>query len=159
MNNRTGSTTAAAETHTVIIEREYDAPRDLVFSAWVDPQHVARWWGLHSYTNDVRALDVRPGGAMHIDMRAPNGAVFPMVGVYDEVLEPERLVFTATLFDDKGEMFMEDVTTVTFSEHNGRTKVVVEARLVQAARDNAAVGLERGWGQSLERLAKDLTTA
>src|SRR3984885_10858283 len=71
------------------------APRGVVLRAANDQQHVAQWWGPTRFTNPRCELDVRPGGAIRIDMRGPDGTVYPMSGVYQEIVKPERLVFTS----------------------------------------------------------------
>src|ERR1700730_7092158 len=77
------------------ITRVFDAPREMVFKAWTDPKLLAQWWGPKGFTNPVCELDVRPGGAIRVHMRGPDGTVYPMTGVYQEVVEPERIVFTS----------------------------------------------------------------
>src|SRR5438034_1059467 len=54
----------------LVITRTFDAPREIVFKMWTDPNHMAQWWGPHGFTNPVCVLDVRPGGAILIDIRA-----------------------------------------------------------------------------------------
>ena len=93
-NARISATQESSEWDLVII-RVFDAPRELVFKAWTDTKHMAQWWGPNGFTNPVCELDVRAGGAMRIDLRAPNGVVYPMKGVFREVVEPQRLVFTS----------------------------------------------------------------
>src|SRR5208283_3243052 len=77
------------------LTRVFDAPRDLVWSAWTDPSHMARWWGPNGFTNPRCEMAVRVGGVIRIDMRGPNGIVYPMTGTFREVVAPERLVFVA----------------------------------------------------------------
>src|ERR1700677_1020784 len=74
--------------------RTYDAPRALVFAALTDPSHLAQWWGPHGFTNPVCEIDPRPGGALHIDMQAPDGHVYRTRGEVREIIPPKRLVFT-----------------------------------------------------------------
>jgi uncharacterized protein YndB with AHSA1/START domain len=100
----------------IVITREFDAPRELVFKAWTDPKHIAQWWRPKGFTNPVCELDVRVGGAWHIVMRAPNGTAYPCGGVYREVVEPERLVFTNIATDKEGKLILDGLTTVTFAE-------------------------------------------
>ncbi len=148
-----------AQKQALVITRVFDAPRDLVFKAWTDPQYVAQWWGPKGFTNPVCELDVRPGGAIRIDMRAPDGVTYPMKGVFHEIVAPERLVFTSSaLEDDEGNPQLEVLTTVTFAEHNGKTKLTLEAVVVKATPAAAAAldGMELGWRQSLDRLAEHL---
>ena len=90
------------EGHELVLTRVFDAPRELVFKAWTDAKRVAQWWGPHQFTNPVCELDARPGGAIRIHMRGPDGTVYPMTGVYQEVVEPERIVFTSAALDAAG---------------------------------------------------------
>ena len=62
--------------------RVYAAPREKVFKAWVDCELAAKWWGPRGFTNPVCELDPRPGGAIRIDMRGPDGTVYPMGGTF-----------------------------------------------------------------------------
>jgi uncharacterized protein YndB with AHSA1/START domain len=139
----------------IVIARVFDAPRDLVFKAWIDAKQMAQWWGPQGFTNPVCELDVRPGGAIRIDMRGPDGIVYPMTGTFREIVEPERLVFTAMAEDKDGNPLLEAHTTVTFEELGGKTKLTVHARAVGIAPIAAQMleGMEAGWTQSLERLA------
>ncbi len=143
----------------LVITRVFDAPRELVFKAWTDPKHVAQWWGPKGFTNPVCELDVRPGGAIRIDMRGPDGVLYPMKGVFHEIVEPARLVVTTSaLEDEEGNPQLEVLTTVTFAEHNGKTKLTLQAVVVTAApaAAGALAGMEQGWRQSLDRLAEYL---
>jgi uncharacterized protein YndB with AHSA1/START domain len=149
----TGNVMANKEQELVLI-RVFDAPRELVFRAWTDPKRVAQWWGPHGFTNPVCELDPRPGGAIRIHMRAPDGNVYPMTGVYQEVVEPERIVFTSAALDDKGNPMFEVLTTVTWAEQGGKTKQILRARVIKMSPQAAPyiAGMEQGWTQSLERL-------
>lgn len=143
---------AAGELH---LTRVFDAPGALVFDAWTDPKRLAQWWGPKGFTNPVCETDPRPGGAIRIHMRAPDGAVYPMTGTYREVRRPERLVFTSAALDEQGKALFEVLTTVQFAEARGRTVVTLEARVLERT-DKAAPylkGMQAGWTQSLERLA------
>jgi uncharacterized protein YndB with AHSA1/START domain len=145
---------AAPDDGEIVITRAFDAPRSLVFAAWTDPKHVAEWWGPHGFTNPVCELDVRPGGAMRIHMRGPDGTVYPMTGVYQEIDEPERLVFASAALDQAGNPLFDVLTTVTFVEQAARTRLRIEPRVVQSTAEGAPYlqGMEAGWTQSLERL-------
>ena len=136
------------------ITRAFDAPRSLVFKMWTDPKHMAQWWGPHDFTNPVCELDVRPGGAILIHMRAPNGEVHPMTGVFREIVEPERLVFAIAVDDADGNRLLEGLTTVTFAEQGGKTTLTLQTRAVGFVAIAARMieGMEAGWTQSLERL-------
>jgi len=143
----------------VTITRLFDAPRALVFKAWTDPKQLAQWWGPHGFTTPVCEVDVRAGGAIRIDMRGPDGVVYPMKGVFHEIVEPDRLVFTSGTFEDaEGNPQLEVFTTVTFAELSGKTKLTLQAVVVKSAPEVAVAldGMEEGWSQSLDRLAEHL---
>jgi uncharacterized protein YndB with AHSA1/START domain len=144
----------------LVMTRILDAPREVVFKAWTDPERVKLWWGPKGFTNPVCELDVRPGGAMRIHMRAPNGIVYPMTGVFNEIVEPERLVFTSGALDEKGTPLFEILTTVTFAEHGGKTKLTLHAKVMMATPAGAPhlAGMEMGWSQTLDRLAEYVVT-
>jgi uncharacterized protein YndB with AHSA1/START domain len=147
----------------LFLTRVFGAPRNLVFRAWTDAQHMARWWGPRGFTNPVCELEVRPGGLLRIDMRGPDGTVYPMKGVFHEIVESERLTFTSTALEDEdGKPLFEILNTVSFEDYNGLTKLTLRALLVtkgfkltpQAAA--ALSGMEQGWSESLYRLADEL---
>jgi uncharacterized protein YndB with AHSA1/START domain len=138
----------------IILTRVFEAPRALVFKAWTDPGHMQRWWGPKGFTNPVCELHARVGGAWHIVMRGPDGAEYPCGGVFREVLEPERLVFTNIATDKNGNPMLDGLTTVTFAEHAGKTQLTLQTRAT-AVVDYAIAyltGMEAGWTQSIERL-------
>jgi uncharacterized protein YndB with AHSA1/START domain len=142
----------------IIITRVFDAPRALVFKAWTDPKHLAQWWGPRGFTNPRCEMDVRPGGLIRIDMRVPNGTIYPMTGVYLEVVEPERLTYTSGALDEKGKQLFEFLHVVTFAERNGKTTLTIKSQVVKttAAAAKYIGGFEAGMTQSLEKLAGQL---
>jgi uncharacterized protein YndB with AHSA1/START domain len=150
--------TDASKYPVVTLTRVFDAPRALVFKAWTDPKMLARWWGPHHFTNPVCEVDLRPGGKIRIDMRGPEGTVYPMTGVFHEVDKPQRLVFSTTPLDEDGEPMFEVLNTISFEEHEGKTKLTVQARVVKTTAVAAQYldGMEAGWTQSLERLEEIL---
>jgi uncharacterized protein YndB with AHSA1/START domain len=151
----------AGEEQELVLIRVFDAPRELVFKVWTDPKHVVQWWGPHGFTNPVCELDAKPGGAIRIHMRGPNGIVYPMTGVYQEVVEPERLVFISAALDEKGNSMFELLNTVTFAEEGGKTKQILRVRVIKRTAQAAPYlsGMEQGWTQTLERLTAYLEKA
>jgi uncharacterized protein YndB with AHSA1/START domain len=139
--------------------RVYDAPRALVFKAFTDPVHLARWWGPHGFSTPVCEFDARPGGALHIHMRAPDGSVHVARGEIREIVAPERLSFTIGVVEDDGSIRFENLTTVTLVERAGKTELTLQVRVLQATAAAAANlgGMRVGWGQSLDRLGALLT--
>ena len=143
----------------LVITRVFNAPRELVFKAWTDPKQLAQWWGPHGFTTPVCTLDVRTRGAIRIHMCGPDGTVYPMTGVYQEVVVPERLVFTLTPLDEEGNALFEVLNTVTFAGHGGKTTFTLVARVVKATVKASPylAGMEEGWAQQLDRFADYLT--
>lgn len=107
-----------------VITRIFDAPRELVFRTWTNPGHVAEWWGPKGSTYPVCELDLRPGGAIRIDIHLPGGAIFHMRGAFREVIEPERLAAVVVFSDEQGKVQLELSNTVTFEEPAARRKSV-----------------------------------
>jgi uncharacterized protein YndB with AHSA1/START domain len=145
----------------VTITRVFDAPRALVFKAWTDPRHLAQWWGPEGFTNPVCEFDAHVGGALRIHMRGPDGAVYPMKGVIREIVAPERLIFSSVAVDAAGKHLLEGLTTVTFAEQNGRTKMTMHTHAAAVAEIGVGYlqGMEAGWTQSIDRLEGLLTRA
>jgi uncharacterized protein YndB with AHSA1/START domain len=139
-----------------VITREFAAPRELVFKAWIDPKHLAQWWGPKGFTNPVCEWDARVGGKIHDVMRAPNGQDFPMGGEFREIVPPERLVISCGALDEKGKLLFEFLHTATFAESGGKTKLTLHSRVTMTtAEANRYIGgFETGMALSLERLAE-----
>ena len=156
MDASTPNSGAASARKPVIFIRYFAAPRPLVFKAWTDPKLLAQWWGPHGYTNPVCEVDPRKGGAMLIHMRGPEGHVHPMTATFQEFAEPERLSFACVVPGPDGQPLFEVLNTATFTEEDGRTKLVLEARVTmeRPGADQYLSGMEAGWGQSLERFTE-----
>ena len=155
-------TTADAATSTadreIVLSREYDAPRELVWRAYTDPAHLPNWWGPNGFTNTVHEMDVRVGGRWRFIMHGPDGTDYPNRIVYQEVTRPERLVFLhgEDVDDDPGAFHV----TVTFDDLGGRTRVT-QRMLFATAAQKAGVeqfgAVELG-KQTLDKLAAYLKT-
>jgi uncharacterized protein YndB with AHSA1/START domain len=152
----TSERTTSAERE-LLLTRTLDAPRALVFRAWTDPEHLARWWGPRGFTTPSCTMDVRPGGAWRICMRAPDGVDHWVQGVYREVVEPERLVTSWAWEEADGSPGRETLLTVTLEERDGRTVLTLHQALFgdAAERENH----QDGWSQALDRLAADVVEA
>jgi len=149
----------------ITMSRHFDAPRDLVYRAWVEPEQLAKWWGPHGFTNPVCETDPRPGGVWRIDMQAPDGTIYPNTGRYLEVVPLERIVYTDVVEDDATAWGdtppPSTVQTVTFEDADGGTRVTVVVRLDSPAARDAMIemGAITGWNESMERLDALLTAA
>jgi uncharacterized protein YndB with AHSA1/START domain len=155
--------TTPADDPVIIIERLFDAPRALVFKVFTDPYHLAQFWGPHGSTNPVCEMDVRPGGLWRQVMRFPDGTEYAYDSAYIEIVEPERIVYrdvplgTAVL---DGLPPPQMITTISFEDAGGRTKLTAHVRATSiAARDKAVqMGFATTVSQGNERLAAYLAT-
>jgi uncharacterized protein YndB with AHSA1/START domain len=149
--------TAESAERVLVITRIFDAPRALVFQAWTEPEHRMRWWGPNGFTTTFCEMDLRPGGGWRLSMRSPQGREDRQRGIFREIVPPERLVFTYAFEDAAGNPGHETLVTVTFTEHEGKTKLTVNQAVFEtvAVRDDHV----RGWGEALDNLAKHLATA
>src|SRR3954464_8496839 len=103
MQNQANTAVVVAERE-VLITREFDAPRELIFKAWTDPEQLKHWFAPHGCTVEFRHLDVRPGGTFHSCIRNPSFHDCWCNGVYQEVVAPGRLVFTMAVADEQGNL-------------------------------------------------------
>ena len=142
--------TVDEESRSISGTRVFDAPRELVFDVWTDPNHIANWWGPRGFTTTTHVMDVRPGGEWRFIMHGPDGTDYDNEIVYLEVVRPERLVYThgpAPIFD----------VTVTFTEEGGKTRVTMRSIFASAAvRDQVAeeFGAIEGMNETLDRLVE-----
>jgi uncharacterized protein YndB with AHSA1/START domain len=152
--------TAAAK-RTLSFTRTFNAPRSLVFKAWTDPKQMAKWFGPRGFTTTITEHDARVGGAMRIEMRGPDGTVYPAKGVFREVVAPERLVLTTFALDASGKEVLENLNTVTFTERDGKTTLELRVEVVRATAeaDPYIAGMEQGWAETLERLGEVVTSS
>lgn len=138
------------------IRRTFDAPRECVWAAWIDPEHVAEWWGPEGFTVPHCEIDARPGGTYHVDMKAPDGTIYPDLGEILEIEEPERLVLLNRAFkNEDGTYQLESRNTIIFEDDGDQTHLTLEAEVVTASLEVAVhlEGMELGWTGSFEKLA------
>lgn len=142
------------------LTRIFDAPRDLVFKVWTDPRFVALWWGLEGTSVPRCEMDVRPGGTWRIDMRTPGGTIYPNSGVFLEVIENERLVYTDVADPEspawKGAPPGDRLNIVTFENAGSGTRVTLRVQFKTSEDYDFFVGtgFRDGLAESLDRLAR-----
>lgn len=95
------------------ISRLLNAPRELVWEVWTNPEHIKHWWGPNGFTNTIETMDVTPGGIWKFVMHGPDGSNFQNKSIYKEVSKPERIVF-----DHIAPNF---TTTIEFKEEGKQT--------------------------------------
>jgi uncharacterized protein YndB with AHSA1/START domain len=142
------------------LTRYFDAPRDLVFNAWTDPKLLEQWWGPNLFTNPECEVDAQPGGKLFIMMCSPDGTEYPCRGVFQEVVTPEKLVFTTNAFEDEhGNAPLENLNTVTFTEEYRKTTVKLRVDVLKSTPEmaEALAGMSAGWSQSFDKLTEKVT--
>jgi uncharacterized protein YndB with AHSA1/START domain len=143
---------------TVVVTRVFEAPRGRVFECWTRAEHLQHWFGPKGFTIHSCETDARPGGIFRLCLRAPDGRDYWVRGEFREVAAPAHLVITCVADNDKGVQQLQEVIDVTFSESQGRTTVTVNA-IARGPSDEAAAmlkGMDKGWAQTVDRLATHL---
>jgi uncharacterized protein YndB with AHSA1/START domain len=164
MGNHDRSVIAEPE---LVIERIFDAPRELVFKAWSEPRYVSRWWGPKNFTAPFCTIDFRVGGSFHFCMRSPQGSDYWNKGTYLEIVPLEKIV-TVMYFSDRDGKRLEPTAyglgadfpsemrdVITFQPHGAAsTKLVLHrGHSLEIAK---RFGELEGWNQSLDRFAAAL---
>src|SRR5262245_60316728 len=110
----------------IVLSRVVDAPRELVWTVWTEPEHVAKWWGPNGFTTTIEEMDVRPGGVWKHTMHGPDGTDYPNKSTFIEVVKPERIVFKHG-GGKEGSQGVSFRATWTFEDQGGKTKVTMRA--------------------------------
>jgi uncharacterized protein YndB with AHSA1/START domain len=142
--------TGTATLREITITRVFDAPRELVWDAWTEPEQIARWWGKRGWSTPPEsvALDVRPGGTFRLSsVNDEDGREMPLDAVYREVVEPERLVF-----ERRGDGAVASVTLADLGD--GRTEMTFHTTML--ASDELRARAEAGLRSAFDRLAGQL---
>ena len=150
----------------ITITRDFDAPRELVWDLWTDPNQYVCWWGPKDFISPYAKFDLRVGGKYLSCMRGPDGKEYWDTGTYEEISEPSRIVYTDTFADQNGNVVpasyygmgpdkpMETAVEVTLEDIGGKTRMIVEqcglpeGDMLDQAR--------MGWSQSFDKLANCL---
>jgi uncharacterized protein YndB with AHSA1/START domain len=155
--SKSGLTVTLPSDLEIVMTREFQAPRRLVYEAFTRPDHLKRWWGPRYLELSVCEVDLREGGSWRFVQRAPDGQEFGFRGVYQEIAPPERLVYTF-IFEPMPEH--DAVVTIVFEERNGRTTLRQTTRhKTKFGRDgHLNAGMEEGVIDSYARLDELLAT-
>lgn len=140
--------------HTVAITRVFDAPRDRVFAAWTQAEHLTHWFAPKDFTIHSCEAAPRPGGTFRLCMHSPKGQDYWVRGTYREVVAPERLVIACTAYDDKGVACLEEIIHVTLQAQRGKTRLTLNSTASGDTAEAAAMlkGMDKGWKQTVDRL-------
>jgi uncharacterized protein YndB with AHSA1/START domain len=144
-------TIATPSEREIVMTREFDAPRELVFEAHSSCEHMSRWWGPRKYEFASCEIDFRPGGKWRIVHRGPDGEEYAFHGEYREILRPERIVWT---FEFEGFPGSVSVETMTLEEHDGKSTFTATSvyDTVEQRDQMLQSGMEEGATESMERL-------
>ncbi|MBK6458975.1 MAG: SRPBCC family protein [Gemmatimonadetes bacterium] len=139
------------------ISRVLRVPRALVWKAWSDPAHLKEWWCPKPWTTEVRAFDLRPGGAFHTFMRGPDGGTSDNPGAFLEVVPQSRLVWTSALLEHwrpAADPWMPMTAYINLSDEGEHTRYVATVlHKDKATRDqHEAMGFFDGWGTCITQL-------
>jgi uncharacterized protein YndB with AHSA1/START domain len=139
----------------LLITQMFDAPRDIVFRAWTEPGRLEKWLGPRGFTAGSVQQDLRPGGAWCARLTEDGtGREQWMRGVYREIEEPERLVFTFAWDQDDGSRGHETLVTITFGERGGKTVMTFHQAAFESVERRD--GHQGGWTSSFDRLGEFL---
>lgn len=156
------------------ISRVFDAPRELVFKAFTDPERLKHWWGPKGFKVMTQSMDLRPGGIYHYELRAPDGNTIWGRFIYREIAAPERIVYVNSFSDEKGGVTrhpmapdwpIEMLTTFLFEDAGeNRTKVTVTSAAINASESERDTfykkhpSMTQGWTGTLDKLDVYLAT-
>jgi uncharacterized protein YndB with AHSA1/START domain len=145
-----------SDPRSIVGTRVFDAPRELVFSVWTDPKHLAQWWGPNGFSTTTLAFDFRPGGVWRFVMHGPDGRDYQNRVTFDEIVPPARIVYRHGGGDDVEPVQFSQ--TVTFEDlGNGKTRLTWHGTFPSAeerARVIKEYGADKGLAQTMARLAE-----
>jgi len=142
--------------HRLRIIRTFDAPCELLWQAWTQPQHLMHWLCPKDFTVQFADADVQPGGAWRSGMQAPDGEQYIAGGTYHEIDAPNRLVFTHAWEKNQFESGVETLVTITLHAQGEQTEMIFEQ--TGFATVESRDGHDGGWSESFENLAVHLAT-
>ena len=145
----------ARDPRSLVTTRVFASPRELVWTAWTAPEHLARWWGPIGFSTTTQAFEFRPGGAWRFVMHGPDGRDYHNRITFEEIVQPERIRYRHDGGDDVEPV--QFCTTVTFEDLGGAgTRLTLRAEFPTAAERDRIVrdyGADRGAVETLARLA------
>ena len=154
-----------AESRDLTLERLFDAPRDLVWRAWTDPEQLRKWWAPKPYETAECEMDLRPRGKFYTRMIGPDGFDVSGTGCFLEVVDGERLVWTSALGegwrpnalateDCGGLAFTAIVTFEDAGEGRTRYRAVAMHKDAKDSEAHAGMGFHEGWGTCADQLGE-----
>lgn len=172
LKNHVENATRDAGAPPFVISREFSAPRDVVWKAWTEREHLMQWFGPKGFTMTTAKLDFRVGGIFHYCMSTPDGKEMWGKFVYREIVRPEKIVWVNSFSDKDGGVTrhpfsnmvwpLQMLTEAKFTELNGRTNVTITSKAIEATDEERQTfdgmhgSMTQGWTGTFERLAAQL---
>jgi len=147
--NEVISATASRE---LTIARVINAPRELVFKVWTDPDHIGAWWGPNGFNTTTSSMELKAGGIWLFTMHGPDGTAYPNRVIFKKVVRPELLEYVHDSGEDGDPDRFEVI--VTFEDQGKKTKLTLYSTFASAEALETArkFGAEEGGRQTLQRL-------
>jgi uncharacterized protein YndB with AHSA1/START domain len=155
----------------LVIMRQLNAPRKVVYKAWTDPESLAKWWGPRGMGIEVNKFELRPGGTFLYSMKMPDGNTMWGKFVYSEIAAPERLVFVSSFSDKDGNItqapfnpdFPKEIrNTLLLTEHEGKTTLIMKGKPINASKEEMKAfeammdSMKEGFGGTFDQLEEYL---
>lgn len=149
-------------THSLVLERIFDAPPEKVWQAWSTPEILVQWWAPRPWSTPVCEMEMRAGGKFHFVMKGPEGEEFDNNGVFLEVIPGHKIVTTDAFkpgWTPAGP-FMVAIVTMAPIEGGRKTKYTATAMhwTAEAREQHEKMGFHEGWGKCADQLAEVLKT-
>ncbi|NHN30439.1 SRPBCC family protein [Paenibacillus agricola] len=156
-----------------VITRVFSAPRELVFKAWTEAEHLQHWWGPTGFSIHISKADIHPGGIFHFCMKSSDGHEMWAKFVYGEIVAPEKLVYITSFSDEEGntvrasfsETFPLEISyVVTFIEKDGKTRIEMSGGPVDATEEELQFyhsmfgSMQQGFGATFGQLDEYLAS-
>jgi uncharacterized protein YndB with AHSA1/START domain len=166
-NKATNNMSTKMEDNEMVITRNFDAPRDLVFKVWSEAEHLKNWWGPKGFKLAVAKLDFRPGGVFHYNMQSPDGHKMWGKFVYHEIESPEKIVFVNSFSDPEGNIVrapfsatfpLEIRNLLTFTETEGKTTITLRGGPINVTEEERSFyngmfeSMKQGFGGTFDQL-------
>lgn len=157
----------------LVIVREFNAPRELVFDTCTKPEHLSKWWGPKGSKIQILKADIVSGGTFHYELTSPENTTMCGKFVYKEIIRPEKIVFISSFADKTGNIVPapfpikfphEILNTWMLSDHGGKTKITLRGEPINGTEEeresfrNLFSSMEQGFGGTFDQLQEHLKT-
>jgi len=144
----------SAEKPTLEMTRLVDAPKDLVFAAWTEEEHLKHWFVPQGFKTVLCEVDLRVGGSFRVHWEDKKGTNYPNIGVYTEITPTDRIAYVDS-FDDEREDNVHTEVLVLFTEEDGKTRLtsISTFESKEKLKELLAMGMEQGWSMFMDQMS------